>query len=324
MPKESLTGKAVRIPDDDDDELMSPSAKRAALSSGEPSSKPREVAVTEDVLRKLLADQSQQFLAAQSAALAEAISGLEKKQDVRMSGIEGKLSEHEERFRDLEKRLAEGLEASRSETSSTRAGSDSSDMEFRRKTTLVLGGWQRDTRRSVILSDVSSFFGKLGIDSSLVDNEAFTTGPRRNTALLNFKIRAGEGLTAVRQRMLKVIQMTAKGELTVSSSGKKFFATYSKTPAERELGATCGLVRAAAKTFGEDVVDSLEVDYHTGTAWLGERRIADSSSPKPDNGGPYHDLLGKYTKGWVDMAAFAGEAGVSLSTVQDFFLKNSR
>ena len=62
------------------------------------------------------------------------------------------------------------------------------DDDARRKLTLVFGGWQPDTPRRLIVSEVTEALDRLELDG-LTDSSAFTTGPRRSVALMGFKIR---------------------------------------------------------------------------------------------------------------------------------------
>ena len=312
--KTELPGE-ISIPDSDG-EMPSPAAKRGvAVKDDHPQKCRRESTVTEGMLKRLLEAQTEKLMAAQSEAIVVAVQQLERKQEVKLGKIVDKLESHDGRFKELEDRLT-ACEAQRVQTSAT---GSTGDLDLRRKTTLLLGGWSRDTRRAVILQDVSAFFSKLQINDSLLDGDAFVTGPRRNTALLPFKLRSGEGLSEVRRRMHAVIQKVSAADIKIKPEGKRFFATYSKSPAEREKGAHCGLVKDVARKLGTDVLESLDCDYTSGAVWLGDSRIADASLPPPAAGGPFHFVSGKFSKPWVDLALFASEAGVDLTKMQALF-----
>ena len=63
--------------------------------------------------------------------------------------------------------------------------------EDRRKSTLVVGGWPKDSRRKSILKDLHDALKALDLERYL-DDSGFCTGPRRSVALLPMPQRSGE------------------------------------------------------------------------------------------------------------------------------------
>ena len=98
-----------------------------------------------------------------------------------------------------------------------------------RRFTLVFGGWARDTRKQVILQQLGAALDQLGF-RELLDNPPFCTGPRRSTAK-----KGGESEYATRRRMHSIIMGLAGNEVTIPVSGRKMFATYSKSKTARTI-----------------------------------------------------------------------------------------
>ena len=63
--------------------------------------------VTAELLRGLLADTQSAILAAQKVHMAEAIQGLERRQEHRFEGIEGRLTEHGDQIAGVHKTVAD-------------------------------------------------------------------------------------------------------------------------------------------------------------------------------------------------------------------------
>ena len=96
----------------------------------------------------------------------------------------------------LSKRVV-ALEAIRG--TSTKAPSDAGP-----RMTLVFGGWPRESRRQSILQDLRRALKETQTETFL-DDDPFTTGPRRSIALANFYPRTGEENSLLKRRMHNVI-----------------------------------------------------------------------------------------------------------------------
>ena len=128
----------------------------------------------------------------------------------------------------------------------------------RRKLTLVIGSFERDTRKAVILlEDVDKMLKEIDV-KFLLDESPFVTGPRRSTALLPFRIRQGEGFPNAKARLHRVLNSIVKAKLKVPHGGKTFWAGVSKNPAERELSGHCSWVRNLRRSINVEHLDNLD------------------------------------------------------------------
>ena len=194
QPPILLGGASVPVPAGDGDldggdDLMSPARKRqggGGLDQVLPSKKEKvEVeTVTLDVakIRGLLGEQSRELLAAQQGQLEKAMKEMEARVDCRVTQVEGQVAALAGQNGALESKVA-GLEAALQELAGavkegrahgSRASEDEVGAE-RRRSTLVIGGWPRDSRRQDILRELNEAIQKLGLKDS-VDQEPFCTG----------------------------------------------------------------------------------------------------------------------------------------------------
>ena len=195
-------GAEVPVPDGDVDledkdvDVVSPTRKRrgqGATRSGEPNPKKERSTgdtVTLDVakIRGLLVEQSKELLAAQQAQLSKAVQEMEAKVESRVCQVEEQVAALAGQNVALEGKVTQ-LESALQELASTvqaagPGGQSAQGVDWgRRKSTLVVGGWPRDSRRQTILKELNEAFRTLNLEGE-IDQEAFCTGPRRSLALL--------------------------------------------------------------------------------------------------------------------------------------------
>ena len=312
------SASAIPVPDDGDeamegrgrgdrDENQSPAKARRAGNG-----------VSEDVLRALLAEQQAAILRNQTDTLQAMFQSMEAKHDSRFQGIEKKLDAQvvkqevtDQALRDLSHRLARVEEGSTTASSGGDAVPDS-----RRKLTLVIGGFERDSRKAFILETVRKALTDLGVRRQL-DEEPFVTGPRRSTALLPFKIRAGEDMAAAKGRMHGVLNEIIRAKIKVPGRESNLWAGVSKSPGEREISSHCSWVRGVIRTL-DVALEDLEHDYAAGTTWLGSSMLASSTAkaPQVDSYKIHYIPKKDGSHAWFNISACAKELGSSFEKVE--------
>ena len=260
-----------------------------------------------ETMQRLLQDQCRQIVASNQAHLDQAVTNLEGRLDTRFSEYDVRRERVEDRVAGVEQRLQRMEEAlaQRGPSGQGAAGSDN------RRLTLVYGGWRQDTPRAKILAEVTEAVSRLGL-SEETDAAPFTTGPRRSVALQNFVVRSGESMSDTRGRMHRLVQGIASAGIT-TSHGKRFWCSYSKTRAERDVASHASWVKRSLATKGLDLAARLDIEYSTGTVWMGEHTVASAKRPVPPNVDPasiiYDERL--VVRPWVDVSALAMESGLT-------------
>ena len=299
----------IPIPSESDEELSRRGGKRTDRESVEspPKTRRAEAALSEDVLRQLLAETQRAILNAQNDMLTNAIAQLEDRQNRRIQQVEQKMDDGARRHDQVESALREiHGRLQKLEDTSTTAPSESGTLDTtRRKLTLVVGGWPRDSRRAVILAKISEMLKELKVED-LCDENAFCTGPRRTCALLPFRVRTGETAGDARQRMHSVLGAIVKSRTPIEGATKPVWAGVSKTREERLRSAHYGFIRQIAREVDADAVEGLEHDYNAGTTWIGDDKVAcmTSTAPTIDS----YKLLTMPKErgaGWVNLSALA-------------------
>ena len=138
-------------------------------------------------LESLLDQQCARILQANRTHAEGLLNALEERQAARFlaiertaEGVEYKVESFESRLKAVEQKLQRGF--------------PQGEERDRRKNTLVFGGWNPDTRRDTILSELRQ------VDADF-DNAPFTTGPRRAVALANFNTCKGESEAECKARL---------------------------------------------------------------------------------------------------------------------------
>ena len=213
----------------------------------------------------------------------------------------------------------------RAESGDGRAAGARDEMD--RKKTLVFGGWPMDTKRAHILGQLGQALKERDLLTSL-DNEPFCTGPRRSTALAVFARRQGESEHDVRQRMHSIIKCVSDNQVRVTG-GRRLFATWSKTKMERAIASHAAWVKRVVVQLDERQVPNLDLEYATGTAWMGDHMVASATRPLPPGTAPHHIVYNeeaqKVGKGpWVHVQHLASELGKDPEMVKQMLDQESR
>ena len=191
------------------------------------------------------------------------------------------------------------------------------------KRTLVLGGWSQDTKRQIIQDEARVFLQREDVKDLLDVSELTVYGPRRSFGLLRFQLRPGEGAPEVRNRMWQVIQAlrnTPHRLQSVSAEGRPMWAQFTKTREARRRSAHGSMLRRVCLSIVRDAAQNKEshnvtaveegaydVDWNSGTVWLGEWKIGSAVHRQPANNEDVRVL----SSGWVDLAAASRALGVA-------------
>ena len=293
-------------------------AKRVAVADGGAASLPGPaeglpagpLQVDMAMLARLLEETGNKIMQAQHEHLEARMGALEDLTGKRLASAEGRIGSVETKVDSLESRLEEL-------SKKLESGAGPQGAEGDRRLTLVYGGWPRDSRRAEILKQLQRALERLDVWQD-VDSEPFCTGPRRATALSVFRMRPGENTYDVRQRMHGIIRALADNDITLPG-GRKLFATFSKTKAERDIAAHAAWIKRTIHGIAPQAVSKLDIEYATGGVWAGNSFVASAKQPPPPGIGA-EDLKWDETRGgkhWVHVAGLARELGMSEAVIRD-------
>ena len=281
-----------------------------AGTSSPPKRPGMEGVVDMSVLRQLLADQAAMIMESQRQHLDQVLGGRDAEVDARFARVEDRMTAQEgtmQQVKVMVESLAKQGSSGHGEASTAvpdRGGPD------RSRYTLVWGGWERETRRQVIFSDLQVVLGRLRLQKEL-DSEPFTTGARRSVALCNFAIRPGEGDRETRQRMPRIVRAFAEGDSKVGQL--TLWCSYSRAPAERRRAGHASMLKKVLKEHFPHHLDRLDLEFSSGTAWLGESRIASASDARPEgHDRDYFIVLSKPERPWVNLHLMGKELGIPM------------
>ena len=65
----------------------------------------------------------------------------------------------------------------------------------------------------------------------------------------------------------------------VVPNGRNMFATYSKSRSERAIAGHAGWIKRAVSKIGQEALSLLDIEYNTGTVWMGTSTIASATRP---------------------------------------------
>ncbi|CAE7265287.1 lolT1 [Symbiodinium sp. CCMP2592] len=322
-------GQASEVPvpvDEEDDDMAEPRKRSGGPepAPGLPSpKKERSGVVTLDVqrIRELLAEQSRELLGAQQKQLDQAVQDMENKMEIRVAGVEKQVAEAQGRSEVLESKVEQLETALRELTQMVKEGSGPrhlGDDSERRRSTLVFGGWPKDSRRMDILSELKEALMKLGLQADC-DEAPFCTGPRRSIALMSVPLRAMETEQGRRSRMFKFVS-AFQGHEVSSKSGSKLWCNFSKSPKERAIAAHASHVKRVVAHFDEEMAaGQLDFEYKTGSVWGPQSMLASALLPHPPGVAAKHLLVDEETdhKHWIDVSQVAKLVNKTAKQVRD-------
>ena len=267
--------------------------------------------VTIEAIQELLAQQSATLMEAQRST----ISQLEARQNEKIQALDSKIGRQGtvtdnlcQAVRDLESRL------SKVEQSKGAIGPGGVQTDPRYRLTLVFGGWGKQTRRHIILHQLSEAIDKLNL-KQYIDSAPFTTGPRRSVALCNFHVKEDETPGDTKTRMFAVIQAVNAAKASLQGGDRPLWCSFSRTTEERGKAAVPGFVKKVVLTHRPESKGELDVEYASGMSWMGEHQLS-GMGDKPEGDGVAM-VETRAGKGWIDVKRLADATGVSSATVQE-------
>ena len=307
----SRLAEVTRVPESSDDEDGSPKRRRHEHPVSPMRRSPDSSGSFDwGMLRQMLQEQKADIIAASQEQTTGLLRRLDEKYEQRFlkveqgcEGLLGKVSTIDSRRTRVEELLRSG--------GGVASAGDGGSLDAKRKFTLVFGGWNQDTQRRVIVSEVEEALDRLDLRRHL-DSSPFTTGPRRSVALLYFGPRAGEPESDRKGRMHDVLQALLQAK-PVTSHGKKMWVALSRSKQERDVSGHCSWLKRTLASFGQSHVDGLDVEYSSGTSWMGDHMVA-SSMRSPPVTGQDGDLVWddrKVCRPWVHVALIARITGIS-------------
>ena len=200
------------------------------------------------------------------------------------------------------------------------------------KRTLVIGGWAQDSKRQVILDESAGFLGRAAV-KDLIDQTSLTVwGPRRSFGVLEFVLRDGESPQGMRDRMWGVIQSARNDPFQLDSTAnlgtpKKLWCSFTKTREARRRSAHGSMLRRVCLGAVEDAAASgeahnllaraetaYEVDWGSGTVWVGEWKLGSATHRMPKGDG-----VKQMSSGWLDLNAISRATGIAYDVAVQAF-----
>ena len=285
-------GGNVPLPDDDMSEVKQ-TGKRVSDGGSPSPTRQRadaQVAVDVETLRGLLAEQSAALLAQVMKGQREQLATvtIELRQEMKdghaslKAEMQQDVREQSEAIRSLQtdqKHILLRLQKLENGTSSGTSTIEPVNLE-RHRFTLVFGGWSKDTARQTITTQLHQALQDLNL-AQLTDFPGFTTGPRRSIALMQFRVRSPhEDFQSMRERMQQIVGKISRSAITVKG-GSKLWCGFSKSKADRDRGSHAALVRRTVRALDSLREPDLEVEYGSGSTWLGDFKFS-SASLTPD------------------------------------------
>eukprot|EP00439_Symbiodinium_sp_Y106_P020670 s1323_g2.t1 len=261
----------------------------------------RQLTISMVDFERLLDRQSATILQANREHAQGLLDALEARHGSRLDALEGGATKVQTGIAQMEERLA-ALERTVQNQLGHPGGA-----EAKRRHTLVFGGWDRDTRREKVLRELQEAVTGLGLDK-LVSEKAFTTGPRRSVAMMNFPLQASETDDDRRSRMHQMVLALSQAQV-VTSAGKRLWCSYSRTKQQRDVSSHCGWIKRALGNLDAEWAREVDLEYSTGSAWLGNSLVG-SATRDPDADMPSEKLLWHMkgsSKAWVAVGKLAKE-----------------
>ena len=151
-----------------------------------------------------------------------------------------------------------------------------------------------------MLENARELVRRLRLDVDVDD--MFVPGVRRGFAILPYGVRDGESAVLMRQRIQGAMAKIKDSNYTPPGRTRPVWMAYSRSPAERRRSALAGKVkRLVLQLQGDGGAQGpgLEVEWGSGTVWLGGLRVTSAASTPPQHA----DSVA--TGGWIDLAGIA-------------------
>ena len=291
---------------------------------GSPARRQRSQHVLVDLaaLKALMAEQSETLLAQQRQGMQEMIAELRGEVAKGDEEIHRKLESQGEQLKELTNDKDEILKRLRAlecrgpgSAGSTASGGEAPGLD-RYKSTLIFGGWNRETPKKQITDEAHKVLGDLNL-AQLTDFPTWTTGPRRSMCLLNFLVRRDEGFQGMRGRMQQVLDGVMSAGITLSS-GKKLWCSHSRPREERLRGDHAALVRRTVRALRPEKEAELDIEYSSGSSWLQEFKLSSASvPPEGKEKCTMYVAEGQPNGPWIDVTSLAHCLGKTEKAVRE-------
>ena len=258
--------------------------------------------VTLEVLKGLFKEQTNELKTSLRAELATAVQASEDK----LTGVVAQVKQELEtqiqaggkdlgQVREMQETLLARVTALESR------GVNPEGVSGSRPPTVLFGGWKAETKRSVIVADITKALAKAEADD-LVDQRPCVPRARLSICLSEMKLRDKETKRDRELRMLALIARINDPRISTQklASGGTLWATVSRPKADRGNGSHASKVRRLLRMVSADF-DEVDAVYDTGSVWHKDLLVA--SVEKPRNGA--HVRKGKLDSSWVDLVALA-------------------
>ncbi|CAE7254887.1 pol [Symbiodinium sp. CCMP2592] len=203
------------------------------------------------------------------------------------------------------------------------------------KKTLVVGGWARDTKRSIIEAESATVLAMEGM-KALIDVEKLAIyGPRRSVGMMKFQQREGETFADVKNRMWAVIRLVANAKIELPSTNdfgeaKLMWASFTKTRSARLKSSHVSMIRRVTcdlafssknaeggiKNLANTQQSAYDCDWNLGTIWCSAHKLGSATHRSPKDS---ETIL--MPGGWVDLNAISATAGCSVDEAKSAFEK---
>ncbi|CAE7889037.1 unnamed protein product, partial [Symbiodinium necroappetens] len=260
-------------------------------------------------LRALLAEQSLGLLQAQQSQMTASLQAVEERQSTRLDKLEQAVQAQGDKHSGLEDQVKALAERLARVEARPQVAADPAHGGPNRRLTLVFGGWERDTRKGLLLEQLKQALAALG-PSQQLDAEAFCTGARRSVALCPFKQRPGEDHSGPRDRMLHIVQVVNSSKVTLEGAARPLWATFSKTPAERGRASWATIVRKVVLRCSPARLGDVEVEYLSGRSWIRDDQLSGMGDP-PAELKNARVITTRAGPGWLDERTLARWVDVS-------------
>ena len=140
---------------------------------------------------------------------------------------------------------------------------------------------------------------------------------------MNFHLRQGEDPGQLKRRMFAIINAIA-GKGILNSQGRKLWVAVSKSPAERRKGSHTAWIKRTLDHLGVDMVkEEVDLEYHSGSSWVGEVQVSGMETMPLDREGLLIDERSP-EKGWIDLKSLGKQLNRPFKEVEAAGLKMQR
>ena len=274
--------------------------------------------VSVDVLKSLFKEQNQELKSSLREELAAAIDQSETKMrtlvKAMQTDLEGKIEEGGKelaKVREQQGTLLARVTALESHGSNASAAGVAPP----RPATLLFGGWKAETKRSIIVADITKALAKAGA-ADLVDQPPWVPRARHSICLSEMRLRKDETESDKDKRMYDIIAKVNDPAISTLNlaAGGTLWAALSRPKTERGAGSHASKVRRLLHTVKADFAE-VDAVYDSGSIWHQDLLVA--SVDKPKNG--QHVLKGKVAGSWVDLVALAKTTGRPQSELEEIW-----